>query len=130
MSFAKRFLVVTMILLMVVGVVTASVGMAGNQAQAAAARKQVLACRNTSMKMRTMKAGNIIMVLDGEFVNGTRATDCSGLIKSYLWWTSDSQNPKAGAISVAGGAGAMLNSATASGTIDYSNYLLCLGFMG
>ena len=57
----------------------------------------------------------------GEFVNGTRATDCSGLIKSYLWWTSDSQNPKAGAISVAGGAGAMLNSATASGTIDYSN---------
>ena len=31
MSFAKRFLAVTIILLMVVGVVTASVGMAGDR---------------------------------------------------------------------------------------------------
>lgn len=119
MSFAKRFLAVTMILLMVVGVVTASVGMAGNQAQAASAKT------GTGLSEHVMNAYHEGWQYNygsyGEFVNGTRATDCSGLIKSYLWWTSDSQNPKAGAISVAGGAGAMLNSATASGTIDYSN---------
>ncbi len=58
----------------------------------------------------------------GQFSGSTRATDCSGLIKSYLWWTDDSHNPKAGSIAVGGGASAMLNSATEKGTIDYSDY--------
>lgn len=119
MSFAKRFLAATMVLLMVVGIVAASVGMAGNQAQAASAKT------GTGLSEHAIKAYNEGWQYHygsyGEFVNGTRATDCGGLIKSYLWWTSDSQNPRAGAISVAGGAGAMLNSATASGTIDYSD---------
>lgn len=57
----------------------------------------------------------------GQFVNGTRATDCSGLIKSYLWWTGDNTNPKPGLIQVAGSSGAMLSSAKISGTINYSD---------
>ncbi len=58
----------------------------------------------------------------GQFSGGTRVTDCAGLIKSYLWWTDAEHNPKAGSIAVGGGASAMLNSASESGTIDYSDY--------
>ena len=57
----------------------------------------------------------------GQRSGGTRATDCSGLIKSYLWWTGDSSDPNPSLMSVGGGASAMLNSATESGTIDYSD---------
>lgn len=56
----------------------------------------------------------------GQFVNGVRRTDCSGLIKSYLWWTGDKTNPRPGLVSVAGGAGGMLASATARGNINLS----------
>ena len=57
----------------------------------------------------------------GQKSGGTRITDCAGLIKSYLWWTGDSSNPKPGLVSVGGGASAMLNSAKTKGTIDYSD---------
>lgn len=56
----------------------------------------------------------------GQLVNGGRRTDCSGLIKSYLWWTGEKTNPRPGLISVAGGAGGMLESATARGNINLS----------
>lgn len=54
----------------------------------------------------------------GQLVRGVRCTDCSGLIKSYLWWTGDKTNPNPGLVSVAGGAGGMLSSATEKGTIN------------
>lgn len=57
----------------------------------------------------------------GQFVNGVRASDCSGLIKSYLWWTGESTNPRAGAIPVAGSSSGILSAASAKGTINYSN---------
>lgn len=57
----------------------------------------------------------------GQFVNGVRSTDCSGLIKSYLWWTSESGNPRPGLVNVSGSSGAMLNSAKVSGKINYSD---------
>jgi hypothetical protein len=56
----------------------------------------------------------------GQLVNGTRCSDCSGLIKSYLWWTGDNSNPDPGLVQVAGSSGDMLSSAKSSGTIDYS----------
>ncbi|HEX2985882.1 MAG TPA: hypothetical protein VHO71_03615 [Caproiciproducens sp.] len=58
----------------------------------------------------------------GQFVNGNRCTDCSGLVKSYLWWTGESSNPRPGLVSVGGGSGAMLSSARKSGKISYSNH--------
>jgi len=57
----------------------------------------------------------------GQFANGTRGTDCSGLIKSYLWWTGEKTNPRPGLVSVAGSSGDMLNSADSSGTLRYSD---------
>jgi hypothetical protein len=57
----------------------------------------------------------------GQFVNGNRATDCSGLVKSYLWWTDEKSNPNPGAVAVAGSSGSMLSSAKVSGTINYSD---------
>lgn len=57
----------------------------------------------------------------GQIIGGKHCTDCSGLIKSYLWWTGDKTNPNPGLASVAGGAGGMLASATAKGTINLSN---------
>lgn len=57
----------------------------------------------------------------GQFVRGTRSTDCSGLIKSYLWWTGDKTNPNPGLLQVAGSSGSMLSSAKTGGTINYSN---------
>ncbi len=57
----------------------------------------------------------------GQFNNGVRGTDCSGLIKSYLWWTGESSNPNPGLVSVAGSSEGMLNSAKSKGTINYSD---------
>lgn len=54
----------------------------------------------------------------GQLIGGVRRTDCSGLIKSYLWWTGDKTNPNPRLVSVAGGAGGMVSSATASGKIN------------
>jgi peptidoglycan hydrolase-like protein with peptidoglycan-binding domain len=56
----------------------------------------------------------------GQFVNGVRSSDCSGLIKSYLWWTGDKTDPRP-SISVAGSSSGMLSSASSKGTINYSN---------
>lgn len=56
----------------------------------------------------------------GQRVSGVRGTDCSGLIKSYLWWTGENSDPRPG-ISVAGSSGSMLNSASEKGTINYFN---------
>lgn len=57
----------------------------------------------------------------GQFVNGNRSSDCSGLIKSYLWWTGEKTNPKPGLVSVAGSSGDMLSSAKEKGKINYSD---------
>lgn len=56
----------------------------------------------------------------GQLKNGTRYTDCSGLIKSYLWWTGDKTNPNSRLVSVAGSGSGMLKAAKSKGTIDYS----------
>lgn len=57
----------------------------------------------------------------GQFFGSSRGTDCSGLIKSYLWWTDETSNPKPNLMAVAGSSGSMLESASAKGTIHYSN---------
>ncbi len=56
----------------------------------------------------------------GQIRNGTRYTDCSGLIKSYLWWTGDKSNPNPRLSNVAGSGSGMLSAAKTKGTIDYS----------
>jgi peptidoglycan hydrolase-like protein with peptidoglycan-binding domain len=53
----------------------------------------------------------------GQFVNGVRSSDCSGLIKSYLWWTGPKTDPNPALSSVAGSSGAMLSSASEKGNI-------------
>ena len=58
----------------------------------------------------------------GQLRNGTRYTDCSGLIKSYLWWTGDKTNPNSSLVSVSGTGSGMLSSAKSKGTINYSNW--------
>lgn len=57
----------------------------------------------------------------GQFVSGVRSTDCSGLIKSYLWWTGESSNPSPNLVSVSGSSDAMLSSASSKGSISYSD---------
>nr|WP_319488267.1 peptidoglycan-binding protein [uncultured Caproiciproducens sp.] len=57
----------------------------------------------------------------GQLVGGIRGTDCSGLIKSYLWWTGSSSDPRPSLVSVAGSSGAMLDSASSKGKINYSD---------
>lgn len=57
----------------------------------------------------------------GQFVGGTRATDCSGLIKSYFWWTGDKTNPNPGLMSVPASSESMLSAASAKGRIDLSD---------
>ena len=57
----------------------------------------------------------------GQIVGGVRGTDCSGLIKSYLWWTGSSSDPRPSLASVAGSSGSMLDSASSKGKIDYSD---------
>ncbi len=56
----------------------------------------------------------------GQVVGGVRYTDCSGLIKSYLWWTGSSSNPNPGLRSVAGSSDAMLSSASVKGSVGSS----------
>lgn len=56
----------------------------------------------------------------GQLKNGTRYTDCSGLIKSYLWWTGEKTNPNPSLLTVSGTGSGMLNAAKSKGTIDYS----------
>lgn len=53
----------------------------------------------------------------GQFVNGVRSSDCSGLIKSYMWWTGPKTNPNPALSSVAGSSGAMLASAAEKGSV-------------
>ncbi|MFU0833614.1 MAG: NLPC-P60 domain-containing protein [Oscillospiraceae bacterium] len=57
----------------------------------------------------------------GQYIGGVRSTDCSGLIKSYLWWQGDDCDPEPNLISVAGSSRAMLASATEKGTINLSD---------
>lgn len=54
----------------------------------------------------------------GQLVGGERMTDCSGLIKSYLWWTGDNTNPNPGLKTVAASSSAMLSSSTVKGSIS------------
>ena len=56
----------------------------------------------------------------GQFVNGTRSSDCSGLIKSYLWWTGAGTDPDPALLSVAGSSNAMYSSASEKGSISDS----------
>lgn len=56
----------------------------------------------------------------GQLVGGNRSTDCSGLIKSYLWWTGSKSNPNPDLRSVAGSSSGMLSSASVKGNIDQS----------
>lgn len=56
----------------------------------------------------------------GQLSGGVRRTDCSGLIKSYLWWTGPKSNPNPALMSVAGSSTGMLQSASAKGKIDLS----------
>ncbi len=53
----------------------------------------------------------------GQLVGGVRYTDCSGLIKSYLWWTGVNANPNPGLRSVSGSSGGMLESASVKGYV-------------
>lgn len=57
----------------------------------------------------------------GQFVGNKRGSDCSGLIKSYLWWQGEGKNPNPSLMSVAGSSGAMLQSAEVSGDINYND---------
>lgn len=57
----------------------------------------------------------------GQLVGGSRCTDCSGLIKSYLWWRGSTSNPRPGLVSVAGSSTAMLASAQEKGTVNLSS---------
>jgi hypothetical protein len=57
----------------------------------------------------------------GQFVGGTRATDCSGLIKSYFWWTGDKTNPNPALRSVPASSESMLSAASAKGRINLSD---------
>lgn len=57
----------------------------------------------------------------GQVAGGVRSSDCSGLIKSYLWWTNDQTNPDPSLMSVAGSSTAMLASATEKGNINLSD---------
>ncbi len=54
----------------------------------------------------------------GQLVNGVRSTDCSGLVKSYLWWTGDNTDPRPGLLAVAGSSTSMLASAAVKGNVS------------
>lgn len=58
----------------------------------------------------------------GQLRNGSRYTDCSGLIKSYLWWTGEKTNPNSNLLQVSGTGSGMLKAAKTKGTINYSNW--------
>ncbi|WP_411678081.1 hypothetical protein [Caproicibacter sp.] len=57
----------------------------------------------------------------GQYIDGSRSTDCSGLVKSYLWWQGDDCDPDPGLISVAGSSTSMLASAKVKGSINLSD---------
>ena len=57
----------------------------------------------------------------GQYIGGVRSTDCSGLIKSYLWWMGDDCDPKPDLISVAGSSSSMLSSAKEKGDVKLSD---------
>lgn len=115
MSFAKRWFAVMLALLVIFGAAVALGGQAG-------ARGAKTGVGLSEHAWKAYEEGWQYQYGSyGEFCGGTRATDCAGLIKSYLWWVSDSKNPQAGAVPVAGGASAMLQSASASGTIRNSD---------
>lgn len=90
-------------------------GFSAGQAQAAEAKtgvglsEHVLKAYNEGWKYKYGRYGQLI--------NGVRYTDCSGLIKSYLWWTGDHTNPNPSLSSVPGSSGAMLNAASVKGDI-------------
>ncbi|MCI1966789.1 MAG: hypothetical protein LKJ17_11765 [Oscillospiraceae bacterium] len=57
----------------------------------------------------------------GQYMKGVRSSDCSGLIKSYLWWQGDACDPEPYLVPVAGSSRGMVASAKEKGTIDLSN---------
>lgn len=57
----------------------------------------------------------------GQYRNGVRSTDCSGLIKSYLWWQGDACDPEPNSITVAGSSRGMLSTAEEKGKINLSD---------
>ncbi len=115
----KKMLALAVSLFFVFGMAAASVVWGASTAQAASGKT------GTGLAEHAVKAYQEGWKYNygsyGEFIGSTRASDCTGLIKSYLWWTDDNSNPQAGSIAVAGGAKAMLTSASESGTIDYSD---------
>lgn len=54
----------------------------------------------------------------GQLRSGVRYSDCSGLIKSYFWWTGDNSNPNPGLASVPASSSAMLEAASESGSVS------------
>lgn len=57
----------------------------------------------------------------GQYRNGVRSTDCSGLIKSYLWWVGDDYDPEPNRVRVAGSSSSMLSSAKEKGNLNLSD---------
>ena len=114
----KRFLFLSAFITVVVAFSAVSIGMAPPVSAASTKTgvglsEHVLNAYNEGWKYR---AGCY-----GQFVSGTRSSDCSGLIKSYLWWTGEKTDPRPSLVSVAGSSGSMLSSASSKGTISYSN---------
>ena len=54
----------------------------------------------------------------GQLRSGVRYSDCSGLIKSYFWWTGDGSDPNPSLASIPASSSAMLSSASESGSIS------------
>lgn len=114
----KRFLFLSAFITVVVAFSAVSIGMAPPVSAASAKTgvglsEHVLNAYNEGWKYRS--------ACYGQFVNGTRSSDCSGLIKSYLWWTGETTDPRPGLAAVAGSSESMLSSASSKGTINYSN---------
>ncbi len=114
----KKFLFISAFIAAAIAFGAAAIGMAP-AASAASAKtgvglsEHVLNAYNEGWKYRS--------ACYGQFVNGTRSSDCSGLIKSYLWWTGETTDPSPNLVSVAGSSSGMLSSASSKGTINYSD---------
>jgi hypothetical protein len=54
----------------------------------------------------------------GQLRGGVRYSDCSGLIKSYFWWTGSGSDPNPSLASVPSSSSSMLASASESGSIS------------
>jgi len=114
----KRLVFITGLIAAVVAFTAVSIGAAPPVSAASAKTgvglsEHVLKAYNEGWKYRS--------ACYGQFVNGTRSSDCSGLIKSYLWWTGETTDPRPGLVSVAGSSGDMLSSASSKGKINYSD---------